>query len=214
MRDDSDRLMLLIQNGNRDAFDSLYSIWNRKLIRLLLRLGANETDSLDIAQDVWLKVYRRSKGFVPGSNFKSWLFRIAKNHLIDQHRGKVSFGRSEKRTESYEESIHARWEDNLGGGLDRIVIDDEAARVESAMRRLPEAQCQVFSMFHYCGMSIAEISVATGVNLPTTKSRYRLARESIRESLGLDRSTGFERSVQPCGTVANISRPGVTLLNP
>ena len=131
--------------------------------------------------------YGTAWDYLPRGCFKGWMFRIARNLMIDStrrrsHDALVNAVRSQRPRDDADDVL-AR----LAG--DFVLPDVKADQNEFAkivgelLEKIPEEQRLTFMMHHYSGLSLPEVADAMEANLPTTKSRLRLAREKLRELL-------------------------------
>jgi RNA polymerase sigma-70 factor (ECF subfamily) len=79
LHDPDVRLMLQVRDDDADAFEELMLRYQNRLVSLLAHLVGRRDMAEDLAQDVFLRVYRARKRYVPGSKFSTWLFTIAHN---------------------------------------------------------------------------------------------------------------------------------------
>lgn len=183
--DASDLLMARIANGDSDAFSDLFNEWNLNLKRFIYKCTSHRgrrSSCSDVAQEVWIHVHQFASDYLPRGNFKGWLFRIAINVSIDL------FRRDRRR-----QSVQWEWGDQLvehymiatGDTVERAIGAEEIARVEKILPSIPDDQAAVFSLFVFGGLSLPEIAEKMSESLPTTKSRFRLAKEKIRLALGV-----------------------------
>ncbi|MFY9176062.1 MAG: sigma-70 family RNA polymerase sigma factor [Caldicoprobacterales bacterium] len=75
-------------DGDLDAFEELVLLFDKKIYNYCLRMTNNYSDAEDLAQEVFLKVYRNLKNFRKDSKFSTWIYRIAYNTCIDNYRKK------------------------------------------------------------------------------------------------------------------------------
>jgi RNA polymerase sigma-70 factor (ECF subfamily) len=80
------RLMLRVRADDAEAFEELVLRYQNRLVSLLAHLTGRRDMAEDLAQDVFLRVYRARKGYVPGSKFSTWLFTIAHNVAANAQR--------------------------------------------------------------------------------------------------------------------------------
>lgn len=141
--------------------------------------------SEDLAQDTLIKLYQQSWDYLPVGRFRGWLFRIARNLLIDDIRRKTNDAlvRAVKRSRDEEDDVLNRIAGELTGPEDRADQREVARLVEAGLDELPEEQRQTFTLHHYGGVSLPEISQIMDIPLATCKSRLRLAREKLAEVL-------------------------------
>lgn len=184
--DPDDELMLHLQDGDRPAFDLLVERHQGSLLGFFIRQTRDRQLSEDLTQETLLKVYNQSWDYLPRGCFRGWMFRIARNLLIDNSRR-----RSHDALVKAIRSNHAEEESDL---MSRLVAEvaspaeladrkELAKIVEGLLQQIPLEQRETFLMHHYSGLSLPEVALAMETNLPTTKSRLRLAREKLREKL-------------------------------
>jgi RNA polymerase sigma-70 factor (ECF subfamily) len=185
--DDSDEsLMLRYAAGDIAAFDALYARHELGVWRYVFRSVRVQAVADDLLQDVWFAVARSAPTYTVSARFKTWLFTMAHNRLIDYFR-----------TARHHVSIDGSAdEDGEGGGigdtlaadsgfgpLRRLESSEQAAALIAAVERLPREQREAFLLQAEAGLSVEEIAAATGVNFETAKSRLRYARNSLRQQL-------------------------------
>ena len=79
LRDPDVRLMLEVRDGNAAAFGELMKRYQNRVVTFLEQYTGNRDQAEDLAQDVFLRVYRARKRYVPGAKFSTWLFTITGN---------------------------------------------------------------------------------------------------------------------------------------
>jgi len=188
MEEDSrtdEQLMLAYGAGSAEAFEVLYGRWRRQIYRFLIRQcdGAGTADEL--YQDVWLRVVNASRQYTVAAKFSTWLFRIARNRLIDHWRSE-----SRKPVAELREA-----DDCETDPLDNVAAPDElqpekimerkdrVRLVVGAVESLPDAQREAFLLHEEGGLTIDEIAMLTGVGNETAKSRLRYAMTRLRALL-------------------------------
>ena len=182
-----DGLMYLLQGGDRHAFDQLVQRYQRPLAGFFFRHLRDWQLAEDLTQETLIRVHSMAWDYLPRGCFKGWLFRIARNLMIDStrrrsHDALVNAARTQRPRDD---------EDDVLGQLagDFVLPEDKAEQNEFAkivsglLQKIPEEQRLTFMMHHYSGLSLPEVADAMEANLPTTKSRLRLAREKLRELL-------------------------------
>ncbi|MGM0599405.1 MAG: RNA polymerase sigma factor [Candidatus Rifleibacteriota bacterium] len=83
-----DDLMKAIKDGNKNAFKTLFNRHIDSIARFCAVKTANSHEASDIAQEIFVKVWKSADSYKPDNNFKSWIFTIARRHIIDRHRKK------------------------------------------------------------------------------------------------------------------------------
>ena len=144
--------------------------------------------SEDLVQETLLRLYRKSWDYLPTGRFKGWLFRVARNLLIDSVR-RASHDALIRRV-SVTTSLDGESTDLLNlmpGDLvsaeARVAQDEVTAIVMEVLDDLPEDQRQTFMLHHFDSLTLSEVADAMHTSLPTAKSRLRLAKEKLRYQL-------------------------------
>ena len=188
MEEDSrtdEQLMLAYGAGSAEAFEVLYGRWRRQIYRFLIRQcdGAGTADEL--YQDVWLRVVNARRQYTVAAKFSTWLFRIARNRLIDHWRSE-----SRKPVAELREADDCETDpvDNVAAPdelqPEKIMERKDRVRlVVGAVESLPDAQREVFLLHEEGGLTIDEIAMLTGVGNETAKSRLRYAMTRLRALL-------------------------------
>jgi RNA polymerase sigma-70 factor (ECF subfamily) len=182
---DDDRLMVRIQQGDTRAFDELVERHQGPLIGFFQRNTRDRQFSEDLTQETLLRVFNQAWDYLPTGRFRGWLYRIARNLLVDN-----------VRRQSHDALVHAYTgglEDDhgaVGRLISKVVAAEEIADqrelgriVEEILKELPEEQRMTFALHHFGGLTLSEVADATDTSLPTSKSRLRLAREKLRQRL-------------------------------
>src|SRR4051812_49322576 len=186
-RTEDDELMYQLQGGDRIAFDRLVERHQGSLAHFFFRHLRDWQLAEDLTQETLIRVYNTAWDYLPRGCFKGWMFRIARNLMIDStrrrsHDALVNASRTQRIRPDDEDALE--W---LAG--DFVLPEEKADQNEFArivgelLPKIPEEQRLTFLMHHYSGLSLPEVADAMESSLPTTKSRLRLAREKLRELL-------------------------------
>ncbi|MEY3175576.1 MAG: Sigma-W factor [Planctomycetota bacterium] len=184
---EDDQRMVRLQEGDAQAFAEIVAVWQDPLLRFFLRSTRDPVFSEDLVQETLLRLYRTSWDYIPQGLFRGFLFRIARNLLIDQSRRRVSdlLLRSVRRPERLDGDVD--WMAQFPGTSRSAESAAEDREVDALVREFladfPEEQRVTFTLYHYESLTLPEIADATNAGLSTTKSRLRLAREKLRELL-------------------------------
>jgi len=187
MHDEDDSLMLQLQEGQQAAFEQLVRRHQNPLIGFFHRQLRDWQLAEDLTQETLLRVHSTAWDYLPRGTFKAWMYRIARNLLIDTTRRRahdclVRAVRGRPNGDDSEEVI-ARLSDELPLPDEQIDRRDFARTVDDLLPHIPEDQRLTFILHVFAGLSLPEVAEAMESNLPTTKSRLRLAREKLREKL-------------------------------
>lgn len=178
-------LMLLYAGGDLSAFDVLYTRHEMAVWRFVFRSVRNQAVADDLMQDVWFAVARQAAGYVVTAKFKTWLFTIAHNRMVDHFRTaknhtSLDTGDATDEDTALHESIAA---DSGFGPLRQLQSREQAAALIAAVEALPAPQREAFLLQVEAGMGVKEIAATTGTSFETAKSRLRYARSSLKQSL-------------------------------
>ncbi|MCA8981946.1 MAG: sigma-70 family RNA polymerase sigma factor [Planctomycetes bacterium] len=157
------------------------------LIRSMARRQVGAQDAEDLAQEVFLQVWKHAARFDPAKgNEEAWITTIARRRIIDRRR---AVGRRPESQELIEEAV---------GGVedqDRVEVDDEARLAEDAISKLGKAQQRVLRMALVEGLTHTEITERTKMPLGTVKSHVRRGLERVRAHLSAHHRVTSEHEV-------------------
>jgi RNA polymerase sigma-70 factor (ECF subfamily) len=180
-----ERLVARALEGDRSAFEALVRRHQTPLVNHLYRLIGSRDAALDLAQDVFIKVYTSLASFDPRYRFTTWLYRIASNCAIDQLRRKQiptfslepAFGDLD--TPDAESRLAGS-----GPDPDQVLrLRELQGRLDTAIQALPPAYRELILLRHRQHCRYDEIARITRLPIGTVKNRIFRAREILRESL-------------------------------
>ncbi len=158
----------------REHWDSVY--------RLLQSLSGNVHDTEDLTQETFLRAWNRIDTFQRGTNFRSWLLKIASNAFFDEKRRK-----KRSKTQPLSEFEPAARERAPGHELEVV---QQAARVREAMRGLSKLTCAVFHLRAVEGLSFREIAEIASTTEQSARWHMHHARTKLLELLGEEPAAG------------------------
>jgi RNA polymerase sigma-70 factor (ECF subfamily) len=184
--DDVD-LMLRVRRGDHDAFRVLIGRYQDRVMNLVYRYLRDRDEAEDLAQDVFLNIYRARGSYRPEAKFSTWLYRITTNLSLNALRAR----RVRRRIRSPQEGNPEDGGLPLGRVADPrpLEADEElerrelAARVREAVDGLPSHQKTAVLLNKYEGCSYQEIAEVMGMSVPAVKSLLSRARGRIKEKL-------------------------------
>jgi RNA polymerase sigma-70 factor (ECF subfamily) len=173
--------------GDVSAFQILVERHRSMVYRVAYQFAGNHHDAEDIAQDVFIKVYRSLDRFRQDAQLTSWMYRIVMNACIDHRRRQrpdvtAAFGEDAERR-----MLNAPEE--TPGPEDCAYAGEIGEVLELEIGRLPKGQRVVFVMRHYQGMKLCEIASALGLAEGTVKRQLHAAVHRLREALAQARVT-------------------------
>jgi len=185
-------LVAAFQGGEKTAFDLLVGRWERKIQGVIFRVVGGREDARDVAQEVFLKVYRGLADFKKEARFSSWLYQIALNASRDRLRRRR--GRSYVSLDEAGEVVELRSASPARSPLELVEAQDLSRTVSTAVEALPEEQREVIVLKEFQGLTFVEIADILSVPVSTVKTRLyrglaelrrRLERQGIRGTAAL-----------------------------
>ncbi len=171
---DDSALVDAARAGSTDAFDVLVDRYRAPVVRLAYRLTHDRDEANDIAQDSFMRAYRRIAEFKPDRPFARWLFAIARNASLDALRRR-------RRAASLEPSTISTAAEP--GPEDLALRNDEAARVHAALDALPAKYRDVLELYYVSDLRYRDIAVALEIPIGTVKTYISRAKRRLRVEL-------------------------------
>lgn len=185
MSDDLD-LVNRAQKGDSVAFEQLVMKYDRHVLNIAYGYRNNQDDADDIYQEVFLRVYKGLKNFQARSKFSTWLYRITVNVCIElkrkekvrEHESLDNEVGDDENTFSYAATIDS------GISTDKETLENETNEIIKAeVEKLPQQLKMAFTLKHYQGLKIKEISNMMNCTEGTIKSYLFTASRKLRTKL-------------------------------
>lgn len=187
LRDPDIRLMLRVRDDEQAAFEELVELYHKRLVTVMHHLVSNADEAEDLAQEVFLRVYRGRKKYHPRAKFSTWLFTIANNLALNVLRNR------QRRPVI---PLNVRDSGPLGPRPAEQLVKDKASQpvqrmqqaelagiVQQALTTLNERQRMAVVLNKFEDMNYAEIAEVMGLTTKGVKSLLSRARENLREAL-------------------------------
>jgi RNA polymerase sigma-70 factor (ECF subfamily) len=163
-------LMLAVSAGDVERFGVLFDRYHQRLFDFFYRLSGDSASSHDLVQDVFLRMLKARHTFGPNSEFKAWMYHIARTARIDRFR-------SERRA-----SVVSEEGRNQPPWPDRIVEHKERLRLlQSALLELPEDKRELLILARFQEMKYEQIAALLGIEVGTVKVRVHRAISELRD---------------------------------
>ena len=179
------QLLARCREGHPEAFARLVALHEGMVFNLAARLLGDREEARDVAQDVFLQVYRTLARFEGRSSLRTWIYRIVVNQC--QNRRRFWRRRRRDKEESLVEGIEASEAGRQGSGwaspFDETLRRERASRVQAALLELSFDHRTVLVLRELEGLCCEEIATLLGVADGTVKSRLSRAREALRRRL-------------------------------
>ena len=167
-----------LKRGSYDAFDKLYDIYADLLYGFALNLPKPPAEAQDILQETFLKIWLNRKGVSEELSFRSYLYSIARNLMIDSFRRRMN-------STAFADYVKSEsFRSDLPNDVESHVTFDEFLRnLEAAKLELTQRQREVFELSREQGMPISMIADRLGISEQTVKNQLTNALKTLREKL-------------------------------
>ena len=183
------QLMLDVKAGDEQSFALLLQRYRSPLVNFLYRMVRNREQAEDLAQEVFVRVYRARADYVPSAKFTTWLFRIATNLALNSLRDT----RHQRMEISLDAPVSVDSEDGDERMLDvadkhpdieqHLVEEDRKAMIRHAIDKLPEKQRAAVLLHKYQELDYGEIAKILSCSESALKSLLFRAYEALRVEL-------------------------------
>ena len=179
--------MARLADGDESAIGPLYDRFGQVIYSLALRIVHDRLTAEEIAQEVFVRLWRSAGSFEPGrGRVSAWVLRIAHNLALNEIRRRQS--RPVAADQFDWEADGSRLEDQTAEGDPEMAtwLVERARAIRRALVQLPEAQRRSIELAFFGGLSQVEVAAATGDPLGTVKSRIRMGMQRLRELLAAE----------------------------
>lgn len=175
-------LMTRVAEGDHRAFRQLVERHQDRVVGTVTKMLGNSSDSEDIAQMVFIRVWKHARRYKPDNKFTTYLYTIVRNLVYNESRR-----RTRKRTVSAdqrEDEHHLQFPADPAAQPDATLLDTELrAAIDTAIESLPENQRLAVVLRRYENLPYEEIAEVLATSVPSVKSLLFRARTTLRESL-------------------------------
>ena len=179
-------MMLRVKTGDESAFTYLVQKYRRPMVSFMYRMAHNAAGAEDLAQEVFLRVYRSRESYEASAKFTTWLYRIATNLAVNHAR--------DTRHERPENQVSLDEPDEESGRIldvpdrtpsaeENLLQQERLTAVRRRVRALPERQRMAVVMHKYQQMDYRQIADVLKLSESATKSLLFRAYEALREQL-------------------------------
>lgn len=169
-------LMARVAKGDRQAFAALFDRHQARVTRFAVNFVGDRGRAEEAAQEIFLKLYRSANSYRPTARFKTFLFRVATNHCLNE----VRRGEYRARPPASEEDDALDAVPDAGAGPEQVLFGRELeAVVAGAMAALSERERAAFTMCRFEGMAYREIALALQASEAAVKSLIHRATLSV-----------------------------------
>jgi RNA polymerase sigma-70 factor (ECF subfamily) len=176
------RLMRLVGNGDATAFEELIERHQALVAGTVARMLGSNSDVEDIAQQVFIRVWKSAGRYVPRAKFTTWLLKITRNLVFNELRRSKRQAHVPIQADPQAEEIPLK--DETGDSPDTSLLQKELQQaIEEAILALPESQRLALVLRRYEELSYEQISDVMNLSVPAVKSVLFRARTELRARL-------------------------------
>lgn len=171
-------LLRFAADGNEAAFIEMFNSYNNKLYSFLLRITKSEEESLDLVQDIFMKLWINRANLSSIDNFSSYIFRAAQNRALN------SFKRSMRKYSILKKNpVAPLIDDSIEANLEFKLLETKLSEV---IKKLPPKQCLVYRLNREQGLKHEEIAQQLNLSTSTVKNHMVQALKTIKAFLRND----------------------------
>lgn len=179
--------MLRLRAGDCAAFDELLQLHRRPVVRIIYRMTQNAAVAEELAQEVFLRVYRARERYEPAASFKTWIYRIAVNRTRNWIRDHTEQAwREESLERERADALPRQFIDPKPSPESQLLLADGGRRLKDLLAILPGRQRDAVLLHKFEDLSYSEIAVVLGCSVPALKSLLFRAYATLRQRLEQD----------------------------
>jgi RNA polymerase sigma-70 factor, ECF subfamily len=176
------RLMRLVARGDTSAFEEVIERHQALVAGTAARMLGSNSDVEDIAQQVFIRVWKSARRYVPRAKFTTWLLKITRNLVFNELRRAKRRAQVPLQSDPGGEEIPVK--DETNPAPDASLLENELQRaIEEAIMQLPESQRMALVLRRYEQLSYEEIAEVLDLSVPAVKSVLFRARTELRSRL-------------------------------
>ena len=176
------RLMQLVSGGDTGAFEELIEKHQSLVAGTVARMLGSNSDVEDIAQQVFIRVWKSARRYVPRAKFTTWLLKITRNLVFNELRRSKRHALVPLQTDPGGEEFPLKDEKNPPPDASLLETELQQA-IEDAIMQLPESQRMALILRRYKQLSYEEIAEVLDLSVPAVKSVLFRARTELRSRL-------------------------------
>jgi len=168
--------MARIREGDMEAFRLLVETHQARVIGTISKMLGSDAESEDLAQQVFIRVWKSASRYQPTAKFTTWLFRITRNLVFNELRRKRHIVEHSEEIPEPAERVEKE--------PDRLLLEGELQKaIQEAINELPESQRMAIILRRYEDMSYEDIAKVMETTVPAVKSILFRARAELRDRL-------------------------------
>jgi RNA polymerase sigma-70 factor (ECF subfamily) len=179
-------LMLRVKQGDWSAFSELVDKYKQQVMNLVFRMIRDAAEAEDLAQVVFLQVYKSADRYQVASKFSTWLFTIARNLSLNEIRRRSRHPADSldaTRPDEEDQPLHQYEDKKTFSPPDSLLHGELEEKIEQALAELPENQRTAILLCRGDELSYEDIAKVLGCSLSATKSLIHRGRETLKDKL-------------------------------
>ena len=192
-------LMLRVKQGDATAFTQLVDKYKQPVMNFAYRTLRDLTEAEDLAQNVFVQVYKSARRYEPSAKFSTWLFTIARNLCLNEIRRRARHpaeSLDQTRAEADDQPLHQVEDRRVVLPSEELLHGELEKKITDALAELPENQRTALLLCRQEELSYEEIVGVLGCSLSATKSLIHRGRETLKSKLKPYLRTGAWRSAK------------------
>jgi RNA polymerase sigma-70 factor (ECF subfamily) len=192
-------LMLRVRQGDSHAFAELVDKYKQPVTNVAARMLRDPAEAEDLAQNVFIQVYKSAARYQVASKFSTWLFTIVRNLCLNEIRRRsrhpadsMDAGHPEQEDQPW----HQFEDKKSASPPDTLLHGELETKIEQALAELPESQRLAMVLCRQDELSYEQIAEVLDCSLPATKSLIHRARETLKQKLKPYLKTGAWREAK------------------
>jgi len=180
----SEDLMVETAKGDEFAFEVLVRRHQASVLNLVYRYVGNKTKAQDLAQEVFIRVWRAADRYEPKAKFATWIYSITVNLCLNE----MKFGKKRKMIpwevgKEEPSSVYETDSEVPHSPEDLLLAKERSRRISESLQSLPENQRMALILKRYDGLSYEEIAKVMGCSVPAVESLLVRAKRGLQEKL-------------------------------
>ena len=179
-------LMLRVKRGDREAFELLVDKYKQPVTNVIYRTLGDATEAEDLAQNVFVQVYKSAHRYQVSAKFTTWLFTIARNLCLNEirRRSRHPADSLDAPHPEHEDQPLRQFEDaKTFSPPDALLHGELEQKIQQALSELPENQRLAILLCRQDELSYEDIARVLGCSLSATKSLIHRGRETLKQKL-------------------------------
>ncbi len=176
-------LMLRAKQGDGGAFTALVEKYKQPVMNLAFRTLRDLTEAEDLAQNVFVQVWKAGPRYEPTAKFSTWLFTIARNLCLNEIRRRTRHpaeSLDQTRDDADDQPLYQVEDKRVAPATEELLRGELVEKVDAALAGLPENQRTALLLCRQEELSYEEIATVLGCSLSATKSLIHRARETLK----------------------------------